>query len=188
MAAGPHAPARQPLGQLPGALDAAAALGLAVGDVVELTRGDAPVPVRIAGLFDAADLADERWFDQPVLRDGFTTSGSFTEVGPFVVDADDFTRLGGTANYRWRVIVDPDSVTTADLERLRSGAAGMATAIGDRVDVGNLEVTTQLPEFASVTDTAIGSTSAAAMAAFSASRSAPSASKTCCARMVSEPG
>lgn len=141
-------------------VDAAAALGLAVGDVVELTRGDAPVAVRIAGLFDAADLADERWFDQPVLRDGFTTSGSFTEVGPFVVDADDFTRLAGTANYRWRVIVDPDSITTADLDRLRAGAAGMATAIGDRVDAGNLEVTTQLPEFASVTDTAIGSTSA----------------------------
>jgi hypothetical protein len=141
-------------------VDAAAALGLGVGDEIDLVRGDAPVTVRITGLFEAADRADERWFDQPLLRDGFTTSGSFTEVGPFVVEADDFTALAGTANYRWRVIVDPDSVTTADLDRLRAGAAGMDTAIGDSVDANNLEVTTQLPAFASVTDTAIGSTSA----------------------------
>ena len=141
--------------------DAAAELGLGVGDRIELARrGSEPVTLEITGLFQADDRADERWFDQPAVRDGLTINGSFTEVGPFLVAADDFVTLGGTANYRWRVIVEPSSVSTADLDRLRTGAAGMQAAIGDELQASSLVVTTRLPSLASATDTSIGATSA----------------------------
>lgn len=142
-------------------VDAARELGLAVGDRIELTRSSAaPLALTLVGVFEPADRADERWFDQPVLRDGLTINGSFTEVGPFVVAPDDFASIDGTANVRWRVIVDPASVTTADLERLRRGASGVEGAIGDALDVASLDVTTRLPSLAAATDTAIGATGA----------------------------
>ncbi len=142
-------------------VDAATELGLAVGDRIELSRSSAPpLTLAVVGLFEPVDRADERWFDQPVLRDGLTVNGSFTEVGPFVVSPEAFTSIGGTANYRWRVIVDPVSVTTADLEQLRRGASGMEAAIGDALDVASLDVTTRLPSLAAATDTAIGATAA----------------------------
>ncbi len=160
-------PLDEPVGADPDTLaatlhvDAALELGLAVGDRIELTRSSAaPIVVTLVGLFEPADRADERWFDQPVLRDGLTINGSFTEVGPFVVAPDDFAAIDGTANVRWRVIVDPASVTTADLDQLRRGASRVEAAIGDALEVASLDVTTQLPSLAAATDTAIGATGA----------------------------
>jgi hypothetical protein len=150
-------------GVIAGSLHVSAAelLGLGVGDRVDLARRDAEtVTIEIIALVEPVDRFDELWFDQPVFRDGLTTNGSFTEVGPFLVDSADFSALTGTANYRWRVIVDPESVTTDDLDALQRGAAGMERAVGDRLDVVSLDVATDLPALVAATDTAIGSTAA----------------------------
>lgn len=142
-------------------VDAAAALGLAPGDRIELVRrGVPPVIVELVGTVEPRDPTDRLWFDQPDLRDGLVVDGSFTDVGPFLVDPASLSAIGGTANYRWRIIVDPDSVDTGDLARLEQGASGVEQAISDRLDAVDVVVTTQLPALVGTTDTAIGSTAA----------------------------
>jgi hypothetical protein len=156
-------PARAPAGTVAASLhvDAAEFLGLEVGDRIELARrDDEPVVLELIATVEPVDRFDELWFDQPLFRDGLTTNGSFTEIGPFLVDPADFSGLPGTANYRWRVIVEPESITTADLDALRRGAAGMERALGDRLESGGVSVTTELPALVATTDTAIGSTAA----------------------------
>lgn len=151
----------------PGALGArlhttaADLLGLAAGDRVVLERaGTAPIEVEIVALVEPVDRFAEIWWDQPVFRDGVSANGSFTEIGPFFVDPAAFAALGGSANIRWRVIPDPATITTDDIQSLRRGVAGMETAIGDRLDATNLVVDTGLPGLLATTDTAIGSTGA----------------------------
>lgn len=140
---------------------AAEVLGIEPGDRIDLERpGGVPVHLEITALVEAANRFDELWWDQPVFRDGVSANGTFTEIGPFLVDPPAFAVLGGTANVRWRVIPEPDSVDTGDIQSLRRGVAGMETAISDRLDVSSLVVDTRLPALLATTDTAIGSTGA----------------------------
>ena len=158
VAASPQAP-----GAIPARIhvDAAELLGLAPGDVIVLERGsDDPVAVEVVALVEPVDPLDKVWWDQPLFRDGVSPNGSFTEIGPFFVEPEVLAELGGTANIRWRVVPEPVSITTDDIQRLRRGVSGMATAIGDRVDATTLVVDTELPELLTTTDTAIGATGA----------------------------
>lgn len=141
--------------------EAADLLGLAPGDRVELGRpGGEPVEIEIVALVEPIDRFDKLWWDQPVFRDGVSANGSFTEIGPFFVDPASFAAAGGSANVRWRVLPDPASIGTDDIQQLRRGVAGMGTAIGDRVETNTLVVDTELPDLLATTDTAIGSTGA----------------------------
>ncbi len=100
--------------------DAAALLGLDTGDLVRLDpstagphRGARPASGRC---HRPADPGDPRWFAQPFGRAGSTSSGSFTEVGPFFVPAVDFAQVGGDASYIARFAVDPDRVEPGDID------------------------------------------------------------------------
>jgi hypothetical protein len=140
---------------------AAELLGLEPGDRIALGRtGAEPVEVEIVAIVQPVDRFDKIWWDQPVFRDGVSANGTFTEIGPFFVDPASFAALGGTANVRWRVLPDPASISTDDIQALRRGVAGMATAIDDRLEVNSLVVDTGLPDLLATTDTAIGSTAA----------------------------
>lgn len=150
-------------GALGARLHAAAAelLDVGPGDRVVLERaGGQPVEVEIVALVAPVDPLDKLWWDQPVFRDGVSANAGFTEIGPFFVDPASFAANGGTANVRWRMVPDPDSITTDDVQALRRGVAGMSTAIADRLEPAALVVDTELPELLAATDTAIGSTGA----------------------------
>lgn len=140
---------------------AADLLGVSTGDrlVLERASGD-PVEVEIVALVRPVDRFDKLWWDQPVFRDGVSANGTFTEIGPFFVDPAGFAAVGGTANVRWRVIPEPNSISTDDIQVLRRGVAGMGRAIDDRLEPASLVVDTQLPGLLATTDTAIGSTGA----------------------------
>lgn len=140
---------------------AAELLGLAPGDRITLERaGGEPVEVEIVATVEPIDRFDKIWWDQPVFRDGVSANGTFTEIGPFFVDPASFAALGGTANVRWRVLPDPETITTDDIQTLGRGVAGMERSIGDRLDVNSLVVDTAMPDLLATTDTAIGSTGA----------------------------
>jgi len=142
-------------------VDAASLLGLGLGDRVQLTRGDGPpVVLELVALVEPIDQFDDLWFDQPVFREGLTAGGSFTEIGPFLVEPADFSTFTDTANYRWRAIPEPDSVTTGDLDRLRRGASDIDRRLADRLDTERVAVATELPALVADTDRAIGSTAA----------------------------
>lgn len=140
---------------------AAELLGLEAGDRLTLDRAGAEsVAIEIVALIEPVDRFDKIWWDQPLFRDGVSANGTFTEIGPFFVDPATFAALGGTANVRWRVLPDPDSISTDDILALRRGVAGMLTAIDDRLEVNSLVLDTRLPDLLATTDTAIGSTGA----------------------------
>lgn len=142
-------------------VDAAEFLGVEVGDQLELTnRTIGTFTIDVIATVEPVDRFDELWFDQPTFRDGLKLSGSFTEVGPFLLEPAAFARLPGTANYRWRVIVEPDSVSTDDLAALRRGVGRMRQTLGDRFERNDIDVTTGLPALLAATDTAIGATAA----------------------------
>lgn len=140
---------------------AADLLDLDPGQQVTLQRpGAVPIVVDVVALVEPADRADKIWWDDPLVRDGVVQTGSFTEIGPFLVDPEALAALGGTANVRWRVLPDSNAVRLADIAAWRAGIAAMASAIGDRLDVANLVVDTEMPESLAAADTAIGSTAA----------------------------
>ncbi len=146
-------------------VDAASELQLGVGDIVVLDgRNDEPVTVQVVALFEPVDRFDRLWFDQPQVRDGVTLVGTFNEAGPFLVDSSAFARVARPATMRWRGLVDPTSITTADTTALRLGAAGIERFINDAVNRNDAEidvaVATDLPAMLLATDTALGSTAA----------------------------
>lgn len=142
-------------------VEAADLLDMAPGDrlVLEKAGGD-PLELELVALVEPVDRFDKLWWDQPVFRDGVSANGSFTEIGPFFVDPASFATIGGSANVRWRVVPEPASIGTDDIQVLRRGVAGVETALADRLDPSTLVVDTRLPELLGTTDTAIGSTAA----------------------------
>ena len=63
-----------------------------------------------------ADPADPRWYSEGFGRTGVSSSGSFTEIGPFFVPAVDFAELGGDVSSTARLALDPDRVEPDDID------------------------------------------------------------------------
>lgn len=142
-------------------VDAAERLDLDVGDRVELDgRSNGVSLVEVVALVEPADRFDDLWLDQPDIRDAVVVSGSFTEVGPFIVDAATFAALDRSVSVSARGAIDPSTVRTADLDRMRAGAGGIVGAVRDRLPDANVDVTNGLPQLLAATDSALGSTSA----------------------------
>ncbi len=63
--------------------EAAELLGVGVGDRIRLgSRADGDLLVEVVALVEPADRTDPLWADNPLVHDGATESGSFTEMGP----------------------------------------------------------------------------------------------------------
>ena len=88
--------------------DAAAALGVAVGDVVML---DERVPLMIVGTWRVDDADAPRWMGDPL----WTSGGNERSVGPIVADDDVWTALGITPQAKWTIAPDIDRLTPSDL-------------------------------------------------------------------------
>jgi len=100
--------------------DAAAALGVTVGDVVLL---DERVPLVIVGTWRVDDADAPRWMGDPL----WTSGGNDRSVGPIVADDDVWTALGITPQVKWTIAPDIDRLTPPDL--------GTAAAESDHVEV-----------------------------------------------------
>jgi hypothetical protein len=88
--------------------DAAAALGLAVGDQVALSNG---ARLRVVGTWRAADPTAPRWHGEPAPLSGADGDAA----GPFVLTETSLAQVTGTARVRW--------VVTPQVERLDEQAA-----------------------------------------------------------------
>ena len=82
---------------------AAAALGLAAGDVVELADGDGPRRLLVVGTWRPLDPNEAAWFGEPIVASGAIEGGA----GPFVVGDDALVDLPAATVVRWTALVDP---------------------------------------------------------------------------------
>jgi hypothetical protein len=144
--------------------DAAALLGIGTGDRVRLDPAASGrsegLDLRVVGLVAPSDPLDPRWFAQSFGRVGSTTSGSFTEVGPFFVAPVAFARIGGDASYTARLAVDSDRVEPGDIDETRLAADRAPETYGAALAPVAVRVETGLGDLLSNTDTSVRSTAA----------------------------
>ncbi|MEZ5376147.1 MAG: FtsX-like permease family protein [Acidimicrobiales bacterium] len=124
--------------------DAAAELGLRVGDLVVTSL--TPDGLRLAGVFVAADRSDVHWWDSPQVRDGVVDGESFTTVGPVVVDSATLAAFSDQRDLAvsWRVLPVAESIGRADLGRLRQLPGVIEASIATHDSVTNRRVTSDL--------------------------------------------
>ncbi|HUF06363.1 MAG TPA: ABC transporter permease [Candidatus Binatia bacterium] len=125
------------------ALPAASAerLGLAVGDVLELSsqRGsDRTIAVRIAGTWAPNDGEDPYWRGDLFEIDGVTEGSSFTTHGPFVVARPDLVArtASGDLALEVRALPDFEGLAVGDVGSMRRDTAALdrrlTDALGER--------------------------------------------------------
>ena len=109
----------------------AGALGLGVGDELELVsrRAGTSVRIEIVGLYGIDDPDDGFWSDE-LLLDGVVDSNSFRTFGPFVVTRD--AMLGGLTTRTvsvWWVEPDLDQLTVDASDRVRVQVQGLPSLL-----------------------------------------------------------
>ena len=149
-------------GAVPAALhvDAAALLGLELGDAVLLEQRDAVVGVEVVELLEVVDRDDTRWFDEPFGRDGVIVGETATEVGPFFVAPEWFTSNAGSVTYRGRFALDPAEVEAREIDALIDGVEAAPERFNEALGAADVRVTGSLDALLVETDTALRSTSA----------------------------
>jgi hypothetical protein len=129
---------------------AAAALGLGVGDGMELVSRDDPtrtVSVVIVGIW-RPDRDDPYWLANVLELDGVETRGPFTTAGPFLVDrADLVERVGGRElDLEWRAIPAVAGLRVGGLNALREDLETLSARLrDDRLPGRSLRVESELP-------------------------------------------
>lgn len=141
-------------------VDAAAALGLALGDVVEIETREAVERVEVVALVEPTDTTDPRWIGTPFGRDGVRTSATFTEIGPFFLDADRFEQRSETVTLRGRFALAGDRVSVDDLDEVVAGVESARDTFATRLDSSEVRIDTALDELLGSIDTAVRSTGA----------------------------
>lgn len=104
---------------------AAAALGLAEGDVVELQDGDGPRRLLVVGTWEPTDPNDAAWFGEPVIATGMVEGGA----GPFLVGEDVMDDLPAATVVRWTALVDADAMTPEEAAALRAALPNVEPAL-----------------------------------------------------------
>ncbi len=150
-------------------VDAAAALGVEVGDVVLV---EDRALVRVGALLAPVDPGDRRWWDDPDGRDGVVPGVDFVEVGPLWVPSPAALEavLGEDPPVAVVVRTLPvlEEVTPATLEAVGRSAG----RLGDRVDralqdsglASNWQVRTPLADAAAAATVSLAATRAAVVA------------------------
>ena len=128
---------------------AAAALGLDVGDTIDLeSRVGAGTPVRVVvtGIW-RPDRTDPYWLESPLDLDGTRTTGRFTTRGPFVVGRDALLGLesGRAVAIEWRAIPALDRLATDQVGELRERIDSLAGRASAAIGGSPPRVTTVLP-------------------------------------------
>lgn len=140
---------------------AADALGVDVGERLELDgRRSGQLSIEVVAIVEIVDRFDDLWADRGEIREPVAVSGSFTDIGPMIVDAEAFATLDRSVSVSARGALVPSSVGTSDLPALRSGARGLERAVVEELRRDDLDVRNGLPGLLAATDTALGSTGA----------------------------
>ena len=113
---------------------AASALGLAVGDDLRLVGSldrDFGVDVRITGIW-RPNAADPYWLGDALELEGTSLVGSFRSYGPLVVEPSDLAATVGTRRleFRWRGLLDVDSLRADGLDALQAGVTSLRARLG----------------------------------------------------------
>ena len=128
----------------------AEALGLAVGDALEVTsqRGaDRAVAVRIVGVWQPRDPSDPYWNADPLELSGRTEASSFVTNGPFVVAREDLLArtVSGNVSLEYRVLPDFARMAVDDAASVRADTAALERRLTDALgDRAFFQVTTEL--------------------------------------------
>jgi hypothetical protein len=126
---------------------AAAELGLAAGDVVELRsreRDAAVIPVRVSGTYAPLDPSAPAWFADPLVLEGVERSGTVPVYGPFVVGFETVQDVSpGPFELGWRLFPDFDRLAAGETVALRRAVERLGDGLpGDQ----RFSVGTRLPE------------------------------------------
>ncbi|MGI9644043.1 MAG: FtsX-like permease family protein, partial [Ilumatobacteraceae bacterium] len=149
-------------GAVPAALhvDAAAFIGIELGDTVVLEQRDAVVAVEVVELLEVVDREDTRWFDEPYGRDGVIVGETATEVGPFFVAPEWFTANAGDVTYRGRFALEPSEIEAAEIDELIDGVEAASERIAESLGATDVRLVGSLDALLVETDTALRSTGA----------------------------
>lgn len=113
---------------------AAAALGLAVGDAVEVVGEDGDRrALEVLALWEPLDPDAPEWFGDPLLAAGLDEDGGLH--GPFVVQETVITGLSGLDLVRWVIVPDLTLLQPADLPALREAIDAIDDRMGGHRDV-----------------------------------------------------
>lgn len=104
---------------------AAAVLGLAEGDVVELEDGDGPRRLLVVGTWSPVDPTEPAWFGEPIVATGAVEGGD----GPFLVGDEAMDDLPAATIVRWTATVDADELTPEAAAALRSSLPDVEPAL-----------------------------------------------------------
>ena len=96
--------------------DAAAVLGLGVGDAVEINQ----IPFEVSGTWRAQDAFDPRWYG-----DESVATGGSDRLGPFVITEEGWTRLDSPPTAVWTIV--PASIDELTSNNSASVSAAWAT-------------------------------------------------------------
>lgn len=130
--------------------ETAAAGGWAVGDefdLLDLIREDGPaLPAQITGIIEPKDRQDPIWFDQPLMRTGVETGGSFNLYGPFLIAPADLARItGDSITARWRIDRPVRELTRADAAAYAEAAQQTVRLLEQNPDLPRVQVSTEAP-------------------------------------------
>ena len=128
---------------------AAAALGLEIGDTMDLqSRLGAGTQLRVVltGIW-RPDPTDPYWLESPLELEGTATTGRFTTRGPFVIDRDALLGLepGRAVALEWRAIPDLGRLATDQVGELRERIGSLPARAGAATGGSPPRVTTVLP-------------------------------------------
>jgi ABC-type lipoprotein release transport system permease subunit len=129
---------------------AAAALGLGIGDTLELAGRDAGsvrLTAEVVGIW-RPDRDDPYWLANALELDGVETRGPFTTTGPLVIAMDDLlNRVSGRElDLEWRAIPDVNGLQVGGLDALRRDLESLSARLqDDRLPGRSLRVESELP-------------------------------------------
>ena len=139
---------------------AATALGLAVGDTLDLASRrdpDRTVDARIVGIFAIDDPEDRYWWGDAQTIDGVRRSDDFATHGPFFTTMDELLEHdpADQVELGWRIAIDPQSVTLDELAATRARMEGLDFQLEAATGGTPVTVTTEIPRLFGDTERAL---------------------------------
>ncbi|HWG26982.1 FtsX-like permease family protein [Actinospica sp.] len=145
----PHAGSADPGGDVPIALDRAAATILGAGPgsrITTLTTGGTSATFAVTGVFTPIDPQSAYWTLDPLAGAGSQASSGYTTFGPFFTDASYLD--GGTLaaqQMEWEAVPDTQEIGASGLVARSAALERVLSQFGHSSALGNPGIATELP-------------------------------------------